>query len=56
VAAGSLLGVAVNREKYSFPVGKVDELYMYSLDFEGFLWALGYERLTEDIKEDIKTV
>jgi len=50
VAAGSLLGVAINREKYSFPVGKVDELTMYPLDFEEFLWALGYEKLTEEIK------
>ena len=33
VAAGSLLGVAVNREKYSFPVGKVDEINMYPFDF-----------------------
>ena len=49
-AAGSLLGVAVNREKYSFPVGKVNELYMFPLDFEKFLWALGYEKLAEDIK------
>ena len=49
-AAGSLLGVALNREKYSFPVGKVDELYLYPLDFEEFLWALGYEKLAEDIK------
>ena len=24
IVAGSLLGVAVNREKFSFPVGKVD--------------------------------
>jgi predicted AAA+ superfamily ATPase len=50
VAAGSLLGVAVNREKYSFPVGKVSELYMFPLDFEEFLWALGYEKLAEEIK------
>jgi len=49
-AAGSLLGVAINREKYSFPVGKVNELYMYPLDFEEFLWALGYEKLAEEIK------
>ena len=49
-AAGSLLGVAINREKYSFPVGKVDEFYMYPLDFEEFLWALGYEKLAEEIK------
>ena len=49
-AAGSLLGVAVNRERYSFPVGKVDELYMFPLDFEEFLWALGYEKLADEIK------
>jgi len=50
VAAGSLLGVAINREKYSFPVGKVNEFYLYPLDFEEFLWALGYEKLAEEIK------
>jgi len=50
VAAGSLLGVAINREKYSFPVGKVNELYMFPLDFEEFLWALDYEKLAEEIK------
>jgi len=50
-AAGSLLGVAINRENYSFPVGKVNELYMYPLDFEEFLWALGYEKLAEEIKD-----
>ncbi|MCL2042274.1 MAG: ATP-binding protein [Bacteroidales bacterium] len=49
-AAGSLLGVAINREKYSFPVGKVNEFYMYPFDFEEFLWALGYEKLAEEIK------
>jgi predicted AAA+ superfamily ATPase len=50
VAAGSLLGVAINREKYSFPVGKVNELHMFPLDFEEFLWALGYEKLAEEIR------
>ena len=50
VAAGSLLGVAVNREKYSFPVGKVDELYMYPFDFEEFLWAMDREIFAEEIK------
>jgi predicted AAA+ superfamily ATPase len=40
VAAGSLFGVAVNREKYSFPVGKVNELQMYPMDFEEFLWSM----------------
>ncbi len=50
IAAGSLLGVAVNREKYSFPVGKVDEINMYPLDFEEFLWAMNREKLAEEIK------
>jgi len=55
VSAGSLLGVAVNREKYSFPVGKVDELYMFPLDFEEFLWALGYQKLAEEIKNHFES-
>ena len=38
MAAGSLLGVAgVNREKYSFPVGKVQMLTMYPMDLEEVL-------------------
>ncbi|MCL2082246.1 MAG: ATP-binding protein [Oscillospiraceae bacterium] len=49
-AAGSLLGVAINREQYSFPVGKVESLTLYPLDFEEFLWSLGEERLAEDIR------
>lgn len=51
IAAGSLLGVAINREKYSFPVGKVDMLTMYPLDFEEFLWATGNEQICDLIKE-----
>jgi predicted AAA+ superfamily ATPase len=50
IAAGSLLGVAVNREKYSFPVGKIDEISMFPLDFEEFLWAMNREMLAEEIK------
>jgi predicted AAA+ superfamily ATPase len=50
IAAGSLLEVAVNREKYSFPVGKVNEIKMYPLDFEEFLWAMNMEKLAEEIK------
>lgn len=51
VAAGSLLGVAINREKFSFPVGKVDELQLFPLDFEEFLWASGNESLANQIRE-----
>ena len=34
IVAGSLLGVAVNREKFSFPVGKVDMRTLYPMDME----------------------
>ena len=50
IAAGSLLGVAINRQKYSFPVGKVNEINMYPLDFEEFLWAMNRDKLAEEIK------
>lgn len=49
VVAGSLLGVAVNREKFSFPVGKVDELTMFPMDFEEFLWAMNKQLLADQI-------
>ncbi len=39
IATGSLLGVSVNREQHSFPVGKVQFLTMYPMDFEEFLFA-----------------
>ncbi|MGL5380094.1 ATP-binding protein [Clostridium sp.] len=54
IAAGSLLGVAVNRQNYSFPVGKVDMKTMYPLDFEEYLIALGEEDLIELIKESFQ--
>ena len=54
VAAGSLLGVAMNRENYSFPVGKVDMISLYPLDFEEFLLATGNENLISLIKECYK--
>lgn len=40
IAAGSLLGVALHREQYSFPVGKVIIKTLYPFDFEEFLWAI----------------
>jgi predicted AAA+ superfamily ATPase len=51
IAAGSLLGVALKREKYSFPVGKVNMLYMHPMDFEEFLQANGKEKLCGLIRE-----
>ncbi|MGX8728373.1 MAG: ATP-binding protein [Lachnospiraceae bacterium] len=43
-AAGSLLGVALH-EGISFPVGKVDELRLYPMSFQEFLWAMDEEKL-----------
>lgn len=51
IAAGSLLGVALNREQYSFPVGKVDMMTLHPLDFEEFLWATGHRELCGLIKQ-----
>lgn len=50
IAAGSLLGVAIDRSHFSFPVGKVNELNMYPLDFEEFLWAMNMDKLAAEIK------
>lgn len=46
VAAGSLLGVAMHK-KTSFPVGKVDFMDLYPLNFQEFLCALGEERYVD---------
>ena len=46
IAAGSLLGVAIH-EGVSFPVGKVDELRLYPMDFEEFLRAMDEDRLAD---------
>ncbi|MCD7982605.1 MAG: ATP-binding protein [Clostridiales bacterium] len=46
VAAGSLLGVALH-EGASFPVGKVDFLNLYPLNFREFLMAVGEQRLAD---------
>jgi hypothetical protein len=51
ICAGSLLGVAVNRERYSFPVGNVDSMTLFPMDFEEFLTALSEERLCEEITD-----
>jgi len=51
VAAGSLLGVTLNRQEFSFPVGKVDRLQVFPFDFEEFLWALGRKSGSDLIRE-----
>lgn len=42
IASGSLLGISY-KEVSSIPVGYEEPVEMYSLDFEEFLWAVGYD-------------
>lgn len=51
IASGSLLGIDYNRAS-SYPVGYVDYLKMYGLDFEEFLWGMG---LSEDLIGSLHT-
>jgi len=46
ICAGSLLGVALHPGT-SFPVGKVDFVDLYPLNFEEFLMAMGYKQYAE---------
>ncbi len=49
ICSGSLLGIHY-KEISSISVGYKTEIEMHSLDFEEFLWALGYN---DSVKEDI---
>lgn len=51
IAAGSLLGIAINRNNYSFPVGKVQIMNMYPLSFKEFLIAINREKIIKEIEE-----
>ncbi len=51
IASGSLLGIDYNRAS-SYPVGYVDYLKMYGLDFEEFLWGMG---LSDDLISSLHT-
>lgn len=59
--AGSLLGVALKQENISFPVGKVNRLQMYPMNFREFLIALEEGRYIEffgkwDVNREIPEV
>ena len=47
VCAGSLLGVAIKRDKLAFPVGKVNRLQLYPMSFKEFVIANGRDDLIE---------
>ena len=50
IAAASLLGVALKKQEVSFPVGKVDQLVMYPMNFSEFAYACGAERYFKGIR------
>ncbi len=55
LASGSLLGIDYKRAS-SYPVGYVDYLKMYGLDFEEFLWGMGISQdLTESLSAYLHT-
>lgn len=54
IAAGSLLGVALHGG-VSFPVGKVNELRLFPLNFREFLSALGEDRLVQYLDDHKET-
>ena len=49
ICAGSLLGVAIKRDNFSFPVGKVDRLEMFPMSFYEFVQADGGEALLNGV-------
>ena len=40
---------------HRYPVGKVDELTLYPMDFEEFLWATNNDVLAEEIRNHYNT-
>lgn len=51
VCAGSLLGVALKHENISFPVGKVQRMRMYPMNFREFLAATGGQKFVDSLKQ-----
>lgn len=51
ICAGSLLGVELKTSNISFPVGKVDRLFMYPMNFREFVIADGGESLLTSLKK-----
>ena len=51
IALGSLLGTKIQREKFSFPVGKIDIHYMYPLTFFEYLMATDNEQFIPIIEK-----
>jgi len=51
IATGSLLGIALEREDFSFPVWGVNILRMCPMDLEEFMLATGNKRISDGIRK-----
>ena len=51
IAAGSLLEIALHEKHISFPVGRVDHLFMYPLSFQEYLHAIADEGVLQVFEE-----
>jgi len=49
IATGSQLGVTLRNRELPYPSG-VDHVTMHPMDFEEYLWAMGEERMAEEIR------
>lgn len=50
VCAGSLLEAIMKKEGFSFPVGRVEFLYLYPLTFDEYLAALGKKKVLDALR------
>ena len=51
ICAGSLLGVALKEENISFPVGKVNRMQLYPMNFKEFVIACGRQDLIDTFSD-----
>lgn len=51
IAAGSLLGVAVNQQGFTMPVGKVQTMTLHPMNFDEFLEAVGEDAYLDEIRD-----
>jgi len=51
IAAGSLLETLMSKDQISFPVGRVQYMFMYPLTFEEFLIATGKDQAAELLRQ-----
>ncbi len=56
IASGSLISIKLNSSKISYPVGKIDHLNMYPIDFEEFLINTKQTILLKTINDNLENL